>query len=69
MQSKPSPAQLQTKADVGPPSAFPYDLYKGTKVWEIVDKAIEDLANNHDIAETTRRDYIVGYICKQLERL
>jgi hypothetical protein len=34
-----------------------------------VERAIQDLVENHDIAETTRREYIVGYICKQLEKL
>jgi len=34
----------------------------------IVEKAIQDLVENHDIVETARRDYIVGTICKKLER-
>jgi hypothetical protein len=34
-----------------------------------VDKAIADLVENQDIIENTRRDYIVGYFCKKLERL
>lgn len=69
MQSKPNPALLKTEAGAGLSSVFPYHLYKGTKVWEIVEKAIQDLIGNRDIAETTRRDYIVGYICKQLDPL
>jgi hypothetical protein len=48
---------------------FPYDSYKGTKVWIVVEKAIHDLVENHDICETTPRSLIVGYICKQLEQL
>jgi hypothetical protein len=50
------------------PSTFPYDVYKGTEVWRIVEKAICDLVENGDIVETTRRDYIVGYICKQISK-
>ena len=68
MQSKPKSALLKTEASIGLPSVFPYDPYKGTKVWEIVEEAIQDLVKNRDIAEITRRDYVVGYICKQLER-
>lgn len=51
------------------PSASPYEIYKGTSVWKIVDKAIDDLAENGDIVETTRRDYTVGYLCKKLQRI
>jgi hypothetical protein len=30
-------------------SAFPYDLYKGTKTWKIVETTIHDLVENHDM--------------------
>jgi hypothetical protein len=69
MKSKPNPPHPKLAAIHGVLPASPYDLYKGTKIWEIVEKAIEDLIANNDIAETTQRDYIVGYICKQLQRL
>ncbi|HXR40173.1 MAG TPA: hypothetical protein VN776_13830 [Terracidiphilus sp.] len=48
---------------------FPYDRYRNTELWQTVEKAIHDLVENHDIAETTRQEYIVGYICKRLEKL
>jgi hypothetical protein len=44
-------------------------MHRGTPVWKLVDKAINDLVENKDLVETTRRDYIVGYICEKLERL
>jgi hypothetical protein len=44
-------------------------LYRGTKVWRSIEKAIRDLVENRDIVETTPRDYIVGYICHQLQQL
>jgi hypothetical protein len=50
-------------------STRPYEIYRGTPVWKVVDKAINDLVENGDLAESTRRDYIVGYICKKLQRL
>jgi len=52
-----------------PQLTSPYEAYRGTPVWKIVDKAINDLVENGDLAETTRRDYIVGFICKKLQRL
>jgi len=55
-------------ADERADSAFPYDSYKGEKIWRVVEKAMQDLVENHDIVETTHRDYIVGYICKMLEQ-
>jgi hypothetical protein len=47
--------------------ASPYDAYKGTPLWKTVEKAIVDLVKNTDIVEATRRDNIVGYICKELQ--
>jgi hypothetical protein len=45
----------------------PYEMYKQTSLWKTIDEAITDLVENRDIVEMTRRDYIVGYICKKLE--
>ena len=67
MQSKVSGTHTTTKASEESASACPYDSYKGTKVWSVVEEAIRDLVKNRDIAEATRRDYIVGYICMKLE--
>jgi hypothetical protein len=50
-------------------SIFPYDMLKGTPVWKIVDRCVADLVENNDLVETTRREYIVGYICKKLQRV
>ncbi len=43
-----------------------YQEYKENPLWEIVDKAINDLVENDDIVETTARDYIVGYIVEKI---
>ncbi len=50
-------------------TACPYEAYRGTPTWNIVEKAIDDLVENEDLVETTGRDYIVGYICKKLKRV
>jgi hypothetical protein len=47
--------------------ATPYEAFRGTPAWETIDKAINDLVENGDIVETTRRDYIVGCICEKLQ--
>ncbi len=48
-------------------STNPYEMFGGTQVWKIVEKTINDLVDNNDIIEKTQRDYIVGYICKDLQ--
>jgi hypothetical protein len=69
VKSRLNPTHPRTKAIEKTPSTFPYDVYKGAEVWRIVEKAIYDLVENGDIVEATRRDYIVGYICKQISKL
>jgi hypothetical protein len=44
----------------------PYQEFEGTKLWKRVNAAINALVLNGDIKETTRREYIVGYICKEI---
>ena len=44
--------------------SHPYKQFEGTPLWEAVKKGIDDLVENNDIEETTRREYIVGYLCK-----
>ncbi|WP_169834556.1 hypothetical protein [Paenisporosarcina indica] len=42
----------------------PYIKFEHTPLWAVINKGIEDLVENNDIEETTRREYIVGYLCK-----
>jgi hypothetical protein len=44
----------------------PYDKFKDTEEWLLVERAIQDLIQNKDIHLATHRDYVVGYITKQL---
>lgn len=46
----------------------PYTEFEGTKLWRVIDKAIDDLVKNQDLTETTARRYIVGYLCKKIDR-
>ena len=47
----------------------PYLKYENSRIWKIVDAAISDLVENGDVVQTTRREYIVGYLIKKLERI
>jgi hypothetical protein len=44
----------------------PYEKYESSRIWKAIDDAISDLVDNGDVKETTRREYIVGYLCKKL---
>jgi hypothetical protein len=44
----------------------PYDAYRNTKEWILIQKVIQDLMDNQDIQLITHQDYVVGYISKQL---
>jgi hypothetical protein len=48
-------------------SATPYEDFRGTELWRVVEQTIKDIVENDDLVEKTRRDYIVGYICKKLQ--
>jgi len=54
----------QRKSD--PP--HPYKEFEKTGLWKALNKGIRDLVENQDLKEITRRDYIVGYLCKALTR-
>lgn len=47
--------------------SHPYFDFEETLLWKVINKGIEDLTDNQDITETTRREYIVGYLCSLLK--
>lgn len=47
-------------------SEFPYEEYKDTKIWNVIEFAVSNLVDNSDLEEKTDREYIVGYLCKTL---
>lgn len=49
-------------------SDFPYEAYRKSQLWRTVEKSIEELAENQDINLTTKKDYVVGYICKKIHQ-
>ena len=46
----------------------PYARWEGTQLWKAVEKAVEGLVENQDLIEKAPREYVVGYICKVVER-
>jgi len=46
----------------------PYVRYEGSPAWKSLKKALVELDRNQDIDLTEWHQYIVGYLCKQLER-
>lgn len=46
----------------------PYVRWEGTPLWNAIEKSVADLVENQDLIEKTNREYIVGYVCKLVER-
>ncbi|MEY5041269.1 MAG: hypothetical protein RLZZ414_817 [Bacteroidota bacterium] len=42
----------------------PYKDYENNKLWELIEKGIDDLIENQDIELTTRKEYVIGYLCQ-----
>ena len=43
-----------------------YGEFEDSRAWQVVERAISDLAENQDLDETTPRYFIVGYLVKAL---
>ncbi|WFR57104.1 hypothetical protein QA584_26405 [Anaerocolumna sp. AGMB13025] len=48
-------------------SEFPYEEYKDTKIWNVIEFAGSNLVDNSGLEEKTDRRYIVVYLCKALD--
>jgi hypothetical protein len=51
----------------GPPD-HPYKKYENTELWDNIKQSIKDLEGNQDLSLTTLNEYVVGYICQQLDK-
>ncbi|MGE7837252.1 hypothetical protein [Viridibacillus arvi] len=49
--------------------SHPYNQYEHTRMWAVINKGIDDLVENNDIEEMTKREHIVGYLCKLVTEL
>lgn len=46
----------------------PYVKYENTELWNNIKQSIKDLEENQDLSLTEWHEYVVGYICQQLEK-
>ncbi|MGE6369886.1 hypothetical protein ACQKDB_12230 [Planococcus kocurii] len=46
--------------------SHPYIKFEHTELWGKVNQIIDDLIENQDIEVTTKKEYVVGYICENL---
>ena len=44
----------------------PYAEFVGTDLWSAISTALNDLELNQDVEITTRREYVIGYLCQRL---
>ena len=44
----------------------PYIEFVGSPLWAAVERAVDDLIENRDLQLTTVKDFVVGYIVKQV---
>jgi hypothetical protein len=47
---------------------FPYERFEGTKAWQVLDLAFDDLVKNNDLQELTHRRYLIGYLLEALTK-
>lgn len=45
----------------------PYEEYEGTELWYTLTNAINSLIENQDLEVKTKKEYVIGYICKEVE--
>ena len=46
----------------------PYTKYENTRAWNNIKQSIKDLEENQDLSLVEWHEFIVGYICQQLEK-
>lgn len=44
----------------------PYKDLEGTELWKKVSQCIDDLVKNQDINITTKKECVIGYLCKMI---
>lgn len=45
----------------------PYKEFEETQLWNVIENALDALVENQDIELTTKREYVIGYLCKSLK--
>jgi hypothetical protein len=47
------------------PNDHPYENFENTPLWTAFNNSLAELEQNQDIEITTRKELVIGYICKQ----
>jgi hypothetical protein len=45
----------------------PYATYRNTRLWAAVASALRDLQSSGEIRVDTAPDYVIGYVCRELD--
>ena len=46
----------------------PYTDWEKTPLWDAIDRALAELEENRDVRLSTPRAYVIGFICRQIEK-
>ena len=44
----------------------PYKEYENSLLWKLIEESLDDLIKNQDIDLNTRKEYVVGYLSKNI---
>ena len=46
----------------------PYKNYEKLETWSVLNKAFKKLVSNQDLSLTTHEEYVIGFICEELDK-
>jgi hypothetical protein len=49
------------------PRKHPYIEFENTPLWIVIEQSLCELEENKDLEFLTAREYVIGYICKQIK--
>lgn len=55
-----------TTTDATSASPSPFAEHRGTQLWDAVEDSINELVTTREVSVHTARDYVVGYLCREL---
>ena len=44
----------------------PYASHEDSRIWEVLERALDELVKNQDVMLCTPKEYIIGYLVKSL---
>jgi hypothetical protein len=49
-------------------SKHSYVEFENTQLWKIIEETLNDLIENQDLELATKKENVIGYFCKNLEK-